>query len=164
MLLLNTDYKDIICDLNYDRMFITSPIDEYFDYKFGKLEYRSINFQFETYNKKHFQGNSVINYPEAQYNYTRITEFKKLTYQNHQKTTICREYPSWEGEPSYPVPRKKNKILFDKYNALGVNKKKSFFSGRLGMYKYLNIDQAVYNSLILFQNSLPSLDLKKRET
>ena len=147
--MLNTDYLKIIHKLNYCRLFMTSSIDEFFDYRFGRLPYRCIDFRFETIDKIEYQGNSVINYTEEEPEYTRVTEFKKLTMQDNPKTTICREYPMWEGEPSYPVPRKDNRRLYERYILEGDKLDNVYFVGRLAEYRYLNMDQACYSALEL---------------
>ena len=90
-IMLNTDFKEISSQLKYDTLIYTGPTDEFYDYKHGKLAYRSIDFQFETIDKEDFQEAPVVNYPND-YDYTRITEFKKLTWQDHKKTTICKGF------------------------------------------------------------------------
>jgi len=150
-ILLNTDYKNVLKDLDYKRLIVTSPIDEFFDYKFGRLKYRFLDFQFETENCESYQENSVINYPND-YDFTRITEMKKLTGQSHPRTTLCKEYPSWDkGHKCYPVPSKEQKKLFERYWEESQKIENIFFAGRLGSYKYLNMDQAVRQALELFQ-------------
>ena len=149
-IMLNTDYRDVINDIDHERLIVTSPIDEFFDFEFGKLQYRCIDFQFETLDQENFQENSVINYNEHHPAYTRITEFKKLTHQIHPKTVLCKEYPSWVGEPSYPVPKKDNKELSKKYEDKAKTLKNTFFVGRLGTYKYLNIDAACGAAIEIF--------------
>lgn len=151
-ILLNTDYKDIINDLKYNQLYVSSPIDEFFNYKFGKLKYRCIDFRFKTINKESYQKTSIVNYPNN-YKFTRITEMKKLTYQKSPKTTICKEYPTWRGEPSYPVPEPSQDILFAKYNEEAKRYKNIYFIGRLGTYKYLNMDQVINNTKKLIESS-----------
>jgi UDP-galactopyranose mutase len=152
---LNTDYfalKDELKD--YKKLFFTGPIDQFFGYKHGKkLQYRSLKFVFETYDKEFFQSNSVINYPND-HDYTRIVEYKHFTGQKHEKTTISKEFPTWEGEPYYPVPSKENLELFDKYQqeAKEAEKKNIHFVGRLANYKYFNMDQAFKNALDLYKS------------
>ena len=123
---------------------------EFFDYKFGKLKYRCVDFQFETVANESYQKNSVINYPND-YDFTRITEFKKITQQVAPNTTICKEYTSWEGERCYPVPQKAEQELFKKYWAESKKLSNVFFAGRLGSYKYLDMDKAVKNALVLYK-------------
>ncbi len=143
------DYKGAIDGFRYKFLVITAPIDEYFEYKFGKLKYRSINFEFETIDQERFQENPVINYPDPDVPYTRITEFKLLTGQKHPKTTICKEIPTWEGIPMYPVPQKETKELYLRYEEEAKKLKDVFFLGRLGRYKYLNMDAACKEALEL---------------
>lgn len=151
---LNTDFFSIKDKLTkYEKLFFTGPIDQFFAYKFKeKLQYRSLRFEFETYDKEFYQSNSVINYPND-YEFTRIVEYKHFTRQIHPKTTISREYPTWDGDPYYPVHSKKNKEIFALYQneakkleSLGI-----YFVGRLANYKYFNMDQAFKNALDLFQ-------------
>lgn len=148
-ILLNTDYKEVIDTIPFKRMIYTGPVDEYFDFRHGKLPYRSLNFQFETHDTKTYQKAPVINYPND-YAYTRVTEFKYLTGQEHSKTTIVYEYPQDEGDPYYPVPRPENAELYKKYAALAEQTPNVYFAGRLGTYKYYNMDQVVAQALTLF--------------
>jgi UDP-galactopyranose mutase len=143
---LNTNYKDIMDKVNFKNIIVTSPIDEFFDYSFGKLRYRAVEFIFETYDKKSYQDNCVINYPN-EHKYTRITEFTKMTLQDIDKTTICKEIPTWEGEKTYPVPSEKDNKILSQYQEQADKLKNVFFLGRLGQYKYINMDQAVNNAL-----------------
>jgi len=161
--MLNTDYFSVQKDIeDYDQLFFTGPIDQFFGYKLGKkLQYRSLRFEFETLDKEYFQSNSVINYPNDN-DFTRIVEFKYLTGQKHAKTTIVREYPTWEGEPYYPVINPENLALFDEY-AKEANKSetgKVHFVGRLANYKYFNMDQAFKNSLDLFYRLNPTVTVE----
>lgn len=150
---LNTDYFKIKHTLPKDALlFFTGPIDGFFEYKFGeKLEYRSIRFEFETHDTEYFQSNSVINYPN-EHDYTRIVEYKYLYGQKHDKTTISKEYPTWNGEPYYPVPNDRNRELYEKYQheAEKLESEGIYFVGRLANYKYFNMDQAFHNALSLF--------------
>lgn len=152
---LNTDYFDIKNDLkDYEKIFYTGPIDRFFDYKFSKkekLEYRSLRFVEETYDREYFQENAVINYPND-HAYTRIVEYKYITGQKNPKTTIAKEYPSSTGEPYYPVPTPKNRAIYAKYQkeAEKLEKQGIYFVGRLANYKYFNMDAAFKNALDLF--------------
>lgn len=148
--MLNTDYKEIIKEIPFKKMIYTGPIDYFYDYCYGKLPYRSIAFQFETHNKQVFQPTGTVNYPN-EHPYTRITEFKYLTGQQNEKTTIVYEYPTDEGDPYYPVPRPENAILYNKYHHLACQEKDVFFAGRLATYKYYNMDQIVAQALSLFK-------------
>ncbi len=154
--MLNTDYKDIINEIEFDQMIYTGPIDYYFDNCFGKLPYRSINFVFETLHTKTFQQTGTINYPNDQL-YTRITEFKYLTGQVSEQTTIVYEYPTADGDPYYPVPRPENAALYKQYQQLAAQEKSVHFTGRLATYKYYNMDQVVAQSLALFKKLHPQL-------
>ena len=98
-------------------MIYTGPVDAFFDYRYGKLPYRSLEFRHETHRRRVFQEAPVVNYPNGQ-PYTRITEFKYLTGQDHRKTGIVYEYPKAEGDPYYPIPRPENTELYGKYQAL----------------------------------------------
>ena len=148
--MLNTDYKEIIDMMPYREMIYTGPIDYYFDYCYGKLPYRSIEFKFETLETEIHQPTGTVNYPN-EHPYTRVTEFKYLTGQKHPKTTVVYEYPKAEGDPYYPVPRKENTELYKKYQLLASGLKKVHFTGRLATYKYYNMDQVVAQSLKLYK-------------
>lgn len=155
--MLNTDYKEIENMIPFRKMVYTGPIDYYFDYCYGKLPYRSIDFKFETIETECFQSTGTINYPN-EHLYTRVTEFKYLTGQRHSKTTVVYEYPTAEGDPYYPVPRPENAAVYLKYKALADTCANTFFTGRLATYKYYNMDQVVAQSLTLFRKSiLPQL-------
>jgi UDP-galactopyranose mutase len=148
--MLNTDYKEIQDHIPYREMIYTGPIDYYFDYCYGKLPYRSLEFKFETLEQEVFQPTGTVNYPN-EHPYTRSTEFKYLTGQKHPKTTVVYEYPLPEGDPYYPVPRPENAELYKKYQALAVGMKRVHFTGRLATYKYYNMDQVVAQSLTLYK-------------
>jgi UDP-galactopyranose mutase len=148
-ILLNTDYRELKNYIPYKEMIYTGPVDEYFDYRFGKLPYRSIQFQFETHDVPVYQPAPVINYPND-YAYTRVTEFKYLTGQQHSKTTIVYEYATSEGDPYYPIPRPENAEVYRKYHELAAKSSKVHFAGRLATYKYYNMDQVVAQALTLF--------------
>src|SRR5581483_5698369 len=122
---------------------------EYFEYRFGKLPYRSLNFQFETHDQAIFQPGPVINYPND-YAYTRCTEFKYLTGQVHPKTTVVYEYSMAEGDPYYPVPRPENAEIYRQYQRLAQETPNVLFAGRLATYKYYNMDQVVAQALTLY--------------
>jgi UDP-galactopyranose mutase len=153
--MLNTDFKEIENMIPYKKMIYTGPIDYYFGYCFGKLPYRSIDFKFETIDAPVFQPTGTVNYPNEQA-YTRVTEFKYLTGQQHSKTSVVYEYPKAEGDPYYPVPRPENAELYRKYKELAAKVKDAYFVGRLATYKYYNMDQVVAQSLTLFKKILSS--------
>jgi UDP-galactopyranose mutase len=148
-IMLNTDYREIEPFIPYREMIYTGPVDEFFDYRFGKLPYRSIDFHFETLDVPVYQPVAVVNYPND-YAYTRVTEFKYLTGQEHPKTTVVYEYPRGDGDPYYPVPRKENAEIYKQYKALADATPNVRFVGRLATYKYYNMDQVVGQALALF--------------
>ncbi len=130
-------------------MICTGPIDEYFDYRFGRLPYRSLQFQWETLEIAQAQTVAVVNYPNDN-PYTRVTEFKHITGQQHPKTTRVYEYPQAEGDPYYPIPRPENAALYKQYQELAAVTPGVHFVGRLGTYKYYNMDQVVAQALTTF--------------
>jgi UDP-galactopyranose mutase len=144
--MLNTDYREIIDFIPFREMIYTGPVDAFFDYQFGKLPYRSLEFVHETHDRAVYQEAPVINYPND-YAYTRVTEFKYLTGQEHSKTAIVYEYPQAEGDPYYPVPRPENAQLYEQYKALADATPGVHFVGRLATYKYYNMDQVVAQAL-----------------
>lgn len=149
---LNTDYKDI--DEVSDRVFYTGAIDEYFDYEFGQLPYRSVNFKFETYNREFYQTNSVVNYP-CNYDFTRIHEYKYYLNDKSEKTVIAKEYSEFfeqgKNERYYPIPNDKNNELYNRYLVKSKNLNNVYFLGRLGDYKYYDMDKAVLRAIELFE-------------
>jgi UDP-galactopyranose mutase len=149
-IMLNTDYKEIIDVIPYKTMIYTGPIDSYFNYCYGRLPYRSIEFKFETIETEVFQSTGTINFPN-EHPYTRITEFKYLTGQKHPKTSIVYEYPQAEGDPYYPIPRPENAEIYKKYQRLANTMTNTYFTGRLATYRYYNMDQVVAQSLSLFE-------------
>ncbi|MGZ3923024.1 MAG: UDP-galactopyranose mutase [Flavisolibacter sp.] len=148
--MLNTDYKEIIDIIPHKNLIFTGPVDEYFNYCYGKLPYRSLEFKFETIDKEVFQPTGTVNYPNEQL-YTRITDFKYLTGQVHPKTAVVYEFPKAEGDPYYPVPRPENAELYKKYQQLVSTMKNTYFVGRLATYKYYNMDQVVAQALTTFK-------------
>lgn len=149
-IMLNTDYHDVMKNIPFKKLIYTGPIDRFFDYCYGRLPYRSIQFKFETLDKEVYQQTGTINYPNSNL-YTRITEFKYLTGQQHHKTSIVYEYPVAEGDPYYPIPRQENQEIYNKYKLLAETLPDVYFTGRLGTYKYYNMDQVVGQSLTLFK-------------
>lgn len=149
-ILLNTDYKEVQDSICYKNMIYTGPIDYFYDYCYGKLPYRSLEFKFETLEENVFQKTGTINYPN-EHAYTRITEFKYLTGQKHPKTTVVYEFPKDEGDPYYPVPRAENALLYKRYRQLAEQENKIYFAGRLATYKYYNMDQVVAQALTLYK-------------
>ena len=149
-ILLNADFRDVQRDIPYRNLIYTGPVDEFFDYRYGKLPYRSLKFKHETMHRAVFQPEAVVNYPN-EHAYTRITEFKYLTGQEHPKTSIVYEYPQADGDPYYPVPRAENDAMYKKYKALAEESIGVHFVGRLATYKYYNMDQVTAQSLALFK-------------
>ncbi|PSB39701.1 UDP-galactopyranose mutase, partial [filamentous cyanobacterium Phorm 6] len=147
--MLNTDYREIESFIPYGEMIYTGPVDSYFSYCYGKLPYRSLEFKHETLNVPVHQTAPVVNYPN-EHLYTRCTEFKYLTGQEHQKTSIVYEYPQAEGDPYYPVPRPENAEVYKKYKALADATPGVSFVGRLATYRYYNMDQVVAQALTTY--------------
>ncbi len=146
--MLQTDYQDIRNEIDFRELIFTGPVDEYFDYCYGKLPYRSLHFEHQTHDRAQYQTAAVVNYPN-EHAYTRITEFKALTGQEHAKTSIVMEHPRSEGDPYYPIPRPENAALYAKYKVLAESVPNVHFAGRLGTYKYYNMDQVVAQALTL---------------
>lgn len=147
-LILNTDYHDILHEkILYKQIIYTGAIDEFFNYCYGKLPYRSLKFNHKTLDVSQYQPVAVVNYPSEKIPYTRVTEFKHLTGQNHPKTSIVYEYPCAEGDPFYPIPRSENAELYQKYKALAQATHGVHFVGRLATYQYYNMDQVVAQAL-----------------
>ncbi|MDQ2996079.1 MAG: UDP-galactopyranose mutase [Chloroflexota bacterium] len=161
-IMLNTDYREIVDLIPYRAMIYTGPVDSFFDNCYGKLPYRSLEFVHETHNVPIYQPAPVVNYPNENA-YTRITEFKYLTGQEHVKTSIVYEYPQAEGDPYYPVPRPENGLLYQKYKALADATPNVHFVGRLATYKYYNMDQVVAQALKTFRTISEGNDLIERE-
>ncbi len=149
-ILLNCDYHEVKDEVAYGKLIFTGPVDEYFDYRYGKLPYRSLRFDFRTVNQEWAQPVAVVNYPN-EHLYTRVTEFKRLTGQEHPtKSTLVYEFPQAEGDPYYPVPRPENAELYKKYQALAEATSDVLFVGRLATYKYYNMDQVVGQALSVY--------------
>ena len=150
--MLNTDYKNI--KFKYKRLFYTGSIDEFFDYKYGKLPYRSLRFEFEEYNKEFYQNNAVVNYTTSE-NYTRIHEYKYYLNDKSDKTVIVKEYSeSFEegkNERYYPIVNEKNILLYNMYLEDAKKIKNLWFLGRLGDYKYYDIDKAIIRAISLIE-------------
>ena len=148
-IMLNCDYREIEKDIPFAEMIYTGPVDSYFDYCYGKLPYRSLEFKHETHDVAVYQPAPVVNYPNEQL-YTRVTEFKYLTGQEHTKTSIVYEFPKSQGDPYYPVPRKENAELYARYKELADATPEVHFVGRLATYKYYNMDQIVAQALTTY--------------
>jgi UDP-galactopyranose mutase len=148
-IMLNADFQDLDGGLRAKEIIYTGPVDEFFEYRFGKLPYRSLQFKHETHNRELYQSAPVVNYPN-EHPYTRVTEFKYLTGQEHLKTSIVYEFPMEEGDPYYPIPRPENKEIHKKYKALADMTTGVHFVGRLATYQYYNMDQVTAQALTLF--------------
>jgi UDP-galactopyranose mutase len=150
-LLLGTDFATVRDRIDYRQLIYCGPIDEYFEFCFGRLPYRCLQFRHETLPTPQFQSVAVVNYPDQSVPYTRITEYKHLTGQSHPLTSISYEFPCANGDPYYPIPRPENAELYKRYKALADDTPGVTFLGRLGTYKYYNMDQVVGQALALYQ-------------
>ncbi len=144
--LTDTDFNSIPGG-RYRQMIYTGPIDAFYGERFGPLPYRSLRFEHETIDAEYVQPVGTINFPTLDTPYTRCSEFKHMTGQTHARTSLCRETSSAEGEPYYPVPNPANQLLFKRYQALADAERNVTFMGRLGSYRYMNMDQVVAQSL-----------------
>ena len=150
--LLDTDYFEFIKDNEgiADKVLFTGMIDEYYDFCYGHLEYRTVRFETEVLDCDNYQGNAVVNYTDREVPYTRIIEHKHFEFGKQEKTIISREYSTeWEPgmEPYYPVNNERNNDLFEKYKALADKEEKVIFGGRLGSYKYYDMDKVIIAAL-----------------
>jgi UDP-galactopyranose mutase len=150
-IILGTDYRDVKDEIDAAHLIYTGPVDEYFDWRFGKLPYRSLRFVHSTIDAEQYQPVGTVNFPAEDVPYTRISEYKHLTGQQHRQTSITLEYPSAEGDPYYPVPRPENQALYKRYEALADATKGVTFVGRLATYRYYNMDQIVGQALATFR-------------
>ncbi|MBV9358351.1 MAG: UDP-galactopyranose mutase [Chloroflexi bacterium] len=148
-LLLNCDWREVRDTIPYRELVYTGPVDEFFDFRFGKLPYRSLEFRWETRDVEWAQPVAVVNYTVDEA-YTRVTEMKHLTGQVHPKTSLVYEYPRADGDPYYPVPQPANAALYRRYQALAETTPGVHFVGRLATYKYYNMDQVVGQALSVF--------------
>ena len=149
---LNTDFFDNKEEYENiaDKIVFTGMIDKYYNYKYGELEYRSLRFETEILQEENYQGNAVVNYTEYEVPYTRIIEHKHFEFGKQPTTVITREYPqNWtrDKEPYYPVNNDKNNSLYEKYKELASKDSKVIFGGRLGQYKYYDMDQVIAAAL-----------------
>lgn len=139
---------------SFKRIFYTGSIDEFFDYKFGQLPYRSVNFKFETYDKEYYQSNACVNYP-CNYDFTRIHEYKYYLDDKSEKTVIAKEYSEFfepgKNERYYPIPKEENNELYQKYLSEAEKLGNVYFLGRLGDYKYYDMDKAILRALEVFE-------------
>lgn len=157
--MLNTDYREVRGMIPHRQLIFTGPVDEFFDHRLGKLPYRGLKFKHETHHRPVFQEAPVVNYPN-EYAYTRVTEFKYLTGQEHPLTSVVSEFPCDDGDPYYPIPRPENAALYKKYQELAEATPDVHFVGRLATYRYYNMDQVVGQALTLFAklSGLPRAD------
>ena len=140
-----------------DKILFTGMIDEFYDYCYGELEYRSLRFETEILDMCNYQGNAVVNYTDYEVPYTRVIEHKHFEFGTQPKTVITREYPAtWEKgkEPYYPINDPKNDELFDKYERLALKEKNVLFGGRLGMYRYMDMDKVIEEALNMAETEL----------
>lgn len=156
---LGTDYFDSADEFNQmaDKIIYTGMIDRYYDYRLGVLEYRSVRFETEELDTDNYQGNAVVNYTEREVPYTRIIEHKHFEFGKQDKTIISREYSSeWKkgDEPYYPVNNDRNNALYEEYKKLAQNEEKVIFGGRLGSYKYYDMDKVIAAALEMAKNEL----------
>lgn len=147
-IMLNTEYKQFVAENPEaaERVIYTGMIDEYYDFCFGPLQYRTVSFETEVLDESNYQGNAVVNYTEREVPYTRIIEHKHFEFGKQEKTVISREYPTeWKPgmEPYYPINDAVNSELFEKYRQLAERETNVFFGGRLGNYKYYDMDKTI---------------------
>ena len=156
---LNTDYLAQRAELDAlaDKVLYTGCIDEYYNYCYGELEYRSLRFESEVLDTPNYQGVAVVNYNEREIPFTRLIEHKHFNFGTQDKTVITREYPAtWEKgmRPYYPVNNEKNQALFEQYRQLAAGEDKVIFGGRLGHYKYYDMDKVIEAALALTEEIL----------
>jgi len=151
--MLSTEYTEVKNLIPHRNLIYTGPIDEFFQFCYGKLPYRSLEFRFQTLVTPVYQPVAVVNYPN-EHDYTRVTEFKHITGQQHAKTTLIYEYPRTEGDPYYPIPRPDNAARYKRYKALADATPNKHFVGRLATYSYYNMDQVVAQALTVFKRIL----------
>ena len=151
---LGMDWKETEREVSFDQVIYTGPIDEFFDYLHGPLPYRSLRFRFQYAPVEWYQPVGTVNYPN-EHDYTRITEMKRLTGQEHKGSTLVFEYPEAydpeHNEPYYPVPREENREVYARYEKEARRLRGVYFAGRLADYRYYNMDQAVARALRLFE-------------
>lgn len=160
--MLGVDYREVRRAVQYGRAIFTGPIDEFFDFRFGKLPYRSLRFEHVTLDRQWHQPVAVVNYPQTE-PYTRVTEYKHLTGQSHPKTSLTYEYPTDNGDPYYPVPQPQNALLYKRYEELARKRSDVWFVGRLATYRYYNMDQVVGQALATFKRIDAALPAEPRK-
>jgi UDP-galactopyranose mutase len=157
--MLNTDYRDIVGQVGWRHMVYSGPIDGFFEHRHGKLPYRSLDFEHQTLHQAQAQPVGTVNHPND-HGYTRVSEFKHITGQQHACTSLVYEYPRADGDPFYPVPRAENATLYRRYEQDAGELSDVTFVGRLAHYKYYNMDQVVGQALATFKRLAPTLQLR----
>lgn len=148
---LGTDFFARRKDFSFGKLIFTGRIDRFFDFRHGALQYRCMKFVFQTEDAVDYQPNSVVNFTDPDVEQLRVTEFRKFYLQTESPTVICREHPSWEGEPAYPVINGENRALRKKYLDEAAHLEDVYFAGRLGTHRYLDIDTAVERAIELHE-------------
>ena len=161
-IMLRADYREVRNVVPHDRVIFTGPVDEFFDFRFGKLPYRSLRFEHVTVDRAWCQPVAVINCPQSE-PYTRVTEYKHLTGQRHSKTSLTYEFPAENGDPYYPVPQPQNAALYKLYENLARKRSDVWFVGRLATYRYYNMDQVVGQALATFKRIDQALPVEVRK-
>ncbi len=154
---LGVDYKDLIESINYNYLIYTGPIDYFFDYKFGKLSYRSIRFEFKNFKKESYQPGSVVNYVDIDVPFTRVTEYRKITNQKVSSTTVSYEYPNSSDEPYYPILTDSNLSKLKLYLNEASKIHNLILCGRLAEFRYYDMHQVVARALNIFENRIRKL-------
>lgn len=152
---LNADYRQLQKAVAFDQLIYSGAVDEFFNFRYGKLPYRSLDFRHTTLEREWFQPTAVVNYPND-FEFTRITEFKHLTGQKHAATSVVYEYPRSKGDPYYPIPNPANAAIYAKYRELAQTCPNVHFVGRLATYRYYNMDQVVGQALTLYKKLVRS--------
>jgi UDP-galactopyranose mutase len=153
-----TTYEDVRPTVSAPQLVWTGPIDAFFDHRFGTLPYRSLRFEYETRTTpggRLAQPVAQVNYPNERIGYTRVTEFRHLTGQSAEVSTLGYEFPEADGDPYYPIPRQANRDLYHRYQALAKTRPEVLFVGRLARYQYLNMDQVVASTLQSLDHWVP---------
>jgi UDP-galactopyranose mutase len=153
--MLGTDYREIASILTAAHTIYTGPIDAFFDFKHGRLPYRSLEFAHVHHPVPVFQSVGTVNHPND-YAYTRVTEFKHLTGQSHAGTSLVYEYPRDDGDPYYPIPTAQNAAIYERYDREARELSSVTFVGRLASYRYYNMDQVVGQALATFKRLRPA--------
>jgi UDP-galactopyranose mutase len=149
---LGVSYREAADRVRFAHLIYTGPIDEYFDYRYGKLPYRSLRFEFEVRPGPYAQAAGCVNEPDESVPFTRTTDYAYLTGQTGPITVISREYSSGEGDPYYPIPCPENRALYQRYASLAAAQRHVTFAGRLAEYRYYNMDQVVASALVKYRD------------